>query len=535
MTFAGVASLFPLLEWLSPAACAVSMAALVVAGVAGRGELLRNLLERRGWAWLAVVIALPLAVRLATVPATERVYYDEHTYLQIARGIADEARAQVATYGLIQQQRYRCLSGSDPHWSLGWPVLLAGGLRVTGYARWTGAAVNLALSLATVLLVALLAAALFPGTRVWLAAAATFACLPANQIWSRTSASEVFAAFAATLAVLCAVRFRQAPSRRLGWLLAAALATGAQTRNEMIWLLPVCALFLGRRALREALWPAVLTIALLLPQGLHLGSVARAYDPNLVAGSGFGTQYVSSNLASVVQYVRGEWIALGCVLLAVLASTRARLGKVALPVWLWGLSALLAPMIHFGGSYVFPGGERFALAWLPPLALAAGCGLYALHYTLPRHLPGRLLMALWAALFAGVLLRAGPWAAVKDRETAVPRGDMAFLRAALTAVPQDGLVISSDPSAVIAEGRSSVFLPWTSWEPDRLAKLAAQYPRNLYYFVSPSSAPGQWAGGPDYEPRLLSFFRAVPVAREQSPAGTRVLYRLTPPSQFGYQ
>jgi hypothetical protein len=87
-------------------------------------------------------------------------------------------------------------------------------------------------------------------------------------------------------------------------------------------------------------------------------------------------------------------------------------------------------------------------------------------------------------------------------------------------------VISADPPVVIAEGRSSTFLPWVGRDPGELAELAARYRDRLYYFAAPSSAPAQWPEGTEAERRILSFFRPEVVARETAPAGARVLYRL---------
>lgn len=530
------ALMFSILEWLSPAACAASMAALLGAAILCRAHIggMVRALTRRQWAALLGILSAALLARLALVPATERVYYDEHTYLQIARGIADEGRGRVASYGVIEGDRYRCRIGSYPHWSLGWPTLLAGGLRLTGHSRTSAWTLNLLLSLATAVLVAWLGSALVPGRPVGLAAAAIYACLPANQIWSRTAASEVFAAFGAVLAVLCAVRFAETQDRRSGYLLAASLAVGVQTRNEMLLLLPACAALVGlvggRRALREGLWPGALALVLLLPQALHLGVISRAYDPNLAPGSGFGLRYVAANIASVAQYLRGEWVALICVVLALVGASRKRIGKAALGLWLWALLSWLSPMIHFGGSYAFPGGERFVLAWLPPVALAAGAGLCALHYTLRRRCPPWLEAAVVSAAFLGVLWWTGGRAASEDRQTDVPRGDTAFLRSVLRLVPHDGIVVSADPPVIITEGRSAVFLPSVGCDPGLLAALAARYRDRLYFFLSPSSLPEQWPGGGECKRRLLAALPPELLAEERTPHGVRALYRLIRPA-----
>lgn len=522
-------SVFSTLEWLSPAACALSMAVLLVAAILCRARIAAaaRLLTRRQWLALAGVLSATLAARLAIVPATERLYYDEHTYLQLARGIAEEGRARVAAVGVIDARGYRCESGSYPHWPSGWPTLMAPFLRLGNYLRWVGPALNLGLSLATVVLVALLAATLVPGRPVWLAAAAIYAAFPSNQIWSRSSASEVFAAFGATLAVLAAVRYARKPDPRLGIFLAASVALAAQVRNEGVLLLPVCAVFVayagGWRALRASIWPFALAVLLLLPEAAQIWALSRVYDPNFAQGSGFGLRYFPPNLTSLAVYLKADWMVLLCLVLAFMGASRVRV------LWFWTACGVLPSLFYIGGSYSIPGGERFALGWLPPLALAAGAGLYVVHSSLSAFIGRRRLSAAWVVAFLGALLWTGPRVAAEDCQTEIPRADCAFLRAALRLVPEGGMVISADPPVVIAEGRSAAFLPWMGSDPGRLAELAARYRDRLYYFTAPSSSPAQWPQGAESERRILTFFRPEVVTRETAPSGTRVLYRLRSP------
>lgn len=483
------------------------------------------------WLLLAVVIAIALLVRVIMVPATERVYYDEHTYLQLARGIAAEGRARVASYGLVGEKFYRCEIGSYPHWPSSWPTLLAGVMMLTGYARWTGRLVNIILSLMTIVLLALIAGVLFPGTYIWLAVSAIYAFLPANQVWSSTSASEVFAVFAATLSVLCAVRFAQTSSRRLGYLLAASLATAAQVRNETIIMVSVCGLIIyalgGRKALKTIYLPATVLLLILLPQGLHLGCISRNYDPNLMIGTGFGFRFLASNAVSVAQYLYQEPVSIVCLGLAILGTLKLYKEKITLPLWVWGLSIFLIPMFYFGGSYMFPGGERFVLGWLPAACLLGGVGLYALHLTLTHFVHKKLLILAWIGTFLFALFLAEPHAASEDKKTCLPRDDCTFLREVLHLIPNDSIVISADPPAVIAEGHSAVLITWLDTKLDRIQNLTARFPNKIFLFIAPSSTPAQWPEGAECLHLLFSVFKAKVVRSQRISGGEQqVLYQL---------
>ncbi|MDO8589604.1 MAG: glycosyltransferase family 39 protein [Armatimonadota bacterium] len=523
------------LAWLGPAAWAAAALA-TLAGLALCHAEIRQLgggLLKRGWRLIALAALLALAARLASIPATERVYYDEHTYLQIARAIADEGRAQVAACGTFQGDRLKCDVGSYPHWSAGWPTLLAGALRLSGYARWSGHALNLALSLLTTGIIALIACSLFPKTRVWLAAAMVFLCLPANQIWSRTSAPEALGVFTFSLAALAAIVFARKPSARSGFLLAASVVMAAMVRNEAIIVVPVCALFIlsigGRAVLRRAMWPLAAAAASLLPQAAHLGVVSRGYEP-WMAGAGFGAGNVPANIASVSGYFRHEPAALFCLLLAALGASKSG-SRRGVALWGWTLAAFAVPMFYIAGSYAYPGGERFVLAWAAPLALLAGVGLYAVHRTVKERIPRGAVVVTWAIVFLGALFSAGPHSALHDAETAVPRRDCAFLREIVRRVPANGVVITADPPAVIAEGRSAALITWVGEDKCRLDELGARFPGGVFYFAAPSSSPNQWAGGE--QSRRLIFQRSAArlVERREVPAGRQESYVLLPKSK----
>jgi hypothetical protein len=518
--------------WLGPVTFVFGVLSCGVFAVICRAEITRTLklLGAREWLGVATLLVAALLARVACVPATARVYYDEQAYGQIARGIAEEGRAQVASFALVEERHYRCEHGSYPHTSSGWPTLLAGAMKLTRYARWTGGVTNLVLSLATVTLLALLAASLFRDAPVCLTVAACYACLPANALWSRCSAAEASGAFAATLAVLCAVRFTQSPNYRLAFLLAAAMATAAQMRNEAILLVPVCGLFMllnGRTAWRLAGWPLALALVMLWPQALHLGHVSRAYDPLLTEGSGFGFRYWTTNAVSLLRYVSREPVVLLCVASAVCGISYLPRPSVAIPLGVWIGAAWLLPAFHFGGSYTLPGGERFALAWLPGVSLCAGVALCAIHVAAQRHLPARWSIVTGVFLFIAALLWAGPHAKSEDQRTNVPRRDCEFLRAALRNVPHGSLVITTDPPVVIAEGRSAVFLNWAAGDPSRLRELAVSYAGRLYYFVSPSSSPEHWPRGRECDARLRSILRQDVIAEQSAPEGRSILYQVT--------
>jgi hypothetical protein len=487
-------------------------------------------LSSRAWCWLGALLAVVVAVRLTLVPATERVYYDEHTYLQLACGVAEEFRLQVATYGELADGRYRCHEGSYPHWAAGWPTLLAAAIRLGVGVRSAGPALSLVLSLAGVVLVALIGRAVSGDEGTAVLAAAAYAVSPANQLWSRTSSSEVCASAFAGLVIWLTLRFAIRGSRPGAWLLAAAFAAAAQTRNEMLWIGPIAVAFFvargGRNALHRLLVPATLAALLLLPFALHLGAVARCYEPHIGQGAGFAWRYASRNLLAAWDYVAASPETAVGLALALGGLTARSLRRFVLPLSLWAGVAFLLPMFHFGGSYQFPGGERFTLAWLAPVAVLAAAGLRAVPRALMRPIPAAVWLALGGVLLAVVCWRVGDYAVHRDVETADVRGDCTFLRGALAHVPADAVVVTFDPPCVLTEGRSAVYLPSLFSGASCLPALAAHFPGGLYVYLSPSSNVEQWPGGEACLRWLLEAFRGEAVVSESDPRGLRVVYRL---------
>ena len=531
LTTENLNNLTGLLEWTAPLGCAVGLMGLLVAFVFCRRFLGSriNLFGGRQWAMLTVMLIAALIIRLNIAPATERLYFDEHAYLQIAREIIDEGRARAVQYGIIQEGALQCKIGSYTHWAAGWPTLLSGFLRLTEYATWTGMAVNSCLFMITAVLVGLTATLIFRSSSIGFFAAVIYAVIPANQVWSLTNVSEIFAAFGAVLTVFASVLSARNVDIRVIVFYIAALVTVVYARNEMIMMFPISIAFVlflgGWKSLQKACIPISIMLICLLPQGLHLGLVSRSYDP-IVTDSSFQVSYIFKNALSLIHYFLHEPVAAFAVLLSFYGIYQVRSHRAVVPLVLWGLVFLILPVYYFAGNYDFPGGERFALAWLPPVSILAGAGIFKIHEMLFARFNKKVVLLLFSVLFLSSMIWTSFHASFKDRKTAVPRADTAFLRKALRAVPNDAVVVTTYPSTVIAEGRSAIFILLITSDPKLLENIETEFQGRLYYVTSPSSFPDYWPQGREAENRLLTIFKAEPVMTELSTLGKRILYRL---------
>jgi hypothetical protein len=528
------------LQWLSPLAWVVLATLLAGAALANHARLWEALrgLGRRDAARLAVLLLVVLLARLALVPGHERVYYDEHTYVQIARAIAAEGRSRVTAWGTIADGRLQSLASSYPLWPAAWPATLAGGLRLTGNVAQTGHAINQTLSLATSLIVGLIAAAWLGSRKAGLTAAALHACLPANALWSRTTASEPLAAFLASTTFLAATLHASRPTWRTLGLVAATAATAAIARNESLLIVPLAAIAASWPAERQGRgWggldgrtmAAVLgaSLVLLLPHALHLGFVSRHYG-SAPAGAGLSLGFVGGHALSLLRYLTAEPILAVVATLAVLETLRWSSAVKLGPIVLWLAVTVGTPLCYFAGSYLYPGGERFALAWAAPCAILAAGTVHRFGAHARPRVSAFVLALLGAAAVGGSLGRLVPHARQQDRQTRVPRADVAFVRSMLPGLPADAVVVTADPALVLAEGQSAVFVVTAGSDPERARSLPARYEGGVFFFTSPTSRPLDWPGGTAAMEVLHATYRFETLLCEPSSDGDREWSRLVP-------
>lgn len=530
-----VARVHALLEWLCPLGCVLSMGILVL-GILGQLLSLRGRFPP-GWVratGLFCILAASAVLRFAMIPRTERVYYDEHCYQQLARGMAAEGRLRLADYGLIDHGEYASKSWTYPHWPAGWPTLLAVYGKVVGGHREALPYLNFSLSLLTLIAVSGVAWTLWPHHKAWLFAAALYGCAPDNIIWSLTTASETSGALWITLSLLCAISFAKTTRKTWGYLLAGSVAVAVYTRNELVLLLPACTLLIvclgGVPAARRALGPGTILLVLLLPYSLHLGVTLRGYDQYLLFEDAvFSVQHVGPNLLSLGEHLRQEPVALAILCLVAASLWTIRSKKVVLPLGAWLLSIVVLSSLHFAARYSYPGGSRFSLAWLPTACVLAGYSLSTVHARIGRFAHPRIAECLAGILFLLVLSWSALYARWSDQATSMPRTDVSFLRACMRGIPCGSLVVCSNPSVVIAEGVSSVSVYRLVENAAIYHDVVSRYSDRVYFYDCPTLSPvAQDEVGKAAIQQLLTTFQARILSEQTDQTGRRVFYQLGP-------
>ncbi len=427
-------------------------------------------------------------------PRTNRIFYDEHIYMQIGQTIAHTGRAEYANYARVEygdMTVYDAWVNKQPN---GHPYLFSWLYRLFGVSEAVSfAAVHVitALTVAALYFALVLAPWTLPaGTPV--AAALAFAFTPLVLWWSRTCAVEPTAAATgvATIFAVCVHARWRDPATGEGspWsaaLLAAAAAFACYFRPESMLVYPVAASLLwaaDRRFLEDRVtWAALaLSSALVTPNLVHLWSV-HTEDWGAKDGNRFGVGFLMKNLESNAGYfVQQKWFPLAGTVLALagVGWLLARNRRLALGAVLWFALAWGIFVLFYAGGYYYGASSRYAVISAAPMALLMGIGAAAAYGALRRWPP---------ALGAVAVVLALNWAAAMHfvptlgRESNEARADIAFAQEAAAKLPMGALVISTDPCIWNVLGRNSGQLfNVEGIVRNQLRELVRQYPGGIY-------------------------------------------------------
>lgn len=510
------------LRALVPVSTVWGMHACVILGLAALAGLAERLVAALGRRHLMAGLALAVvgfgACGLA--PRTNRIFYDEHIYMQIGQTLAHTGRAEYGNHANAEHGEFEVFDAWVNKQPNGHPYLLSWCYRLFGVSEtvshlWVRTLVGLTAALLYLGLV-LVPERLPRGTPV--AAALAFIFTPLVLWWGHTVAVEP-AAVATTVAAIFAacvharLRDPQTGEGTLGGatLLAATVAFAAYFRPESLLAFPVAALLLlalERRSCRDRpTWAALaLAIALVMPNLLHLWAV-RGEDWGATDGDRFGGGYLWQNLASNAGYfVQGKWFPVAGTVLALFGAgwlaVRQRLLGMAVGAWLllsWGIFVLF-----YAGGYHYGASSRYGVISTAPVALLVGLGaaqVWAL-------VGGRRFAA---GLLGGALLlnwvRAMHYVPTLGREACEARADVAWIREAANTLPDGALVISPNPCLWNILGRNAsqpgsiadrvrhdlpelqrqypggIFVHWDYW-----ANVQADIGETLRQFVVPTKA-----------------------------------------------
>ena len=502
----------------------------------------RILGRRRLLTGLAVAVASYVVCGLA--PKTNRIFYDEHIYMQIGQTLAHTGRAEYASHANVEYGDFHMIDAWVNKQPNGHPYVLSWIYRLFGANEdisHLSTRVTTALTAVVIYFTLSLAPFALP-TAAPLAAAVCVMFTPLVLWWSRTVAVEPNSAATVALAFFAAcihARLRDPVtgegSPLGGLLLAATAAFAAYFRPESLLVYPAVATVLlaaDRRFLDDrATWAALaLSLALLTPNLLHLWSV-RTEDWGATDGRRFDVAFIGENFASNAGYfIQGKWfpVAGTALALAGLGWLLLANGGLAASLGVWFLLSWGTFVLFYAGGYHYGASSRYAVVSAVPVAIFMGIGASAVFALLRRRTFALVVVGVLVGLNWIYALRFVP---TLGRESNEARADIAFVREAAAVLPFGSLVISTDPCIWNMVGKNAAQMDSIQERVrNDLTNLSVQYPGGIYL---------HWDYWMNTTPRFAEIWRnlivdtqATVVIRRNAEAVKFGLFRLDTPHAF---
>ena len=528
---------------LVPVSTTWGLHACLALGLTALGALLtpisRLLGRRHLWIGLALAVVGYLACGLA--PKTNRIFYDEHIYMQIGQTIAHTGRAEYARQANAEYGDFKIVSAWVNKQPNGHPYLLSWSYRLFGVSDTTSHVTMrslVGLTAAAIYFALVLAPFVLPPATP-IAAALAFLFTPLVLWWGQSVAVEPSAVATAAFcffAVCLHARLRDPETGEglpiTGLLVATTAAFAAYFRPESLLIYPVAASLLwaaDRRFLEDRItWAALaLSLALILPNLMHLWSM-RTESWGATDGRRFDYAFIGKNLASNAGYFfQQKWYPLAGSIMALIGAVwlviRQRLLGLSIGVWFaisWGIFVLF-----YAGGYYYGASSRYAVVSTVPVAMLVGIGAGALIRQLR---PYRVALSAVGVLVGMNWISAMSFVPTLGRESNEARADIDFATEVEPSLPTGSLVISTDPCVWNVLGRNSAQLDTVEGQiRTDLLSLVNQYPGGIYL---------HWDYWMNCEPKLAAVWRqlildtqATVFARKNAEAAKLGIFRLDTP------
>jgi hypothetical protein len=327
-------------------------------------------------------------------------------------------------------------------------------------------------------------------------AAAVYAMIPHNLIWSNTAAAEPSAAFFTGLTVLCLLVWLRTGAARHLFLLAVIAPFACQFRPEsglLVALAFVAFVIIPPIHLsplrRKDFWTMGLPATLLMmPQLLHLFAVS-GHDWG-AQGAIFSGSYLWKNIVvNGLYYLNNALFPVLFTLLAAAGLFFGRAGgrlRIIMLVWFllfWGIF-----LFFYAGSYRYGADVRFALLSFIPIAVLAGLGGGFVRDLIGKNGGGEdrksacggigiliivVLIAFWMPFL--------PMIRTVGQQAWEARFDHQYAREFIRKIPERSVVLTHIPSMFLLWNRSAIQTYAGVNNPDVIRTLLAKYQGHVYF------------------------------------------------------
>jgi len=409
--------------------------------------------ERKKLEWLALAPALAgLIASFAVLAPIHRLFFDEDVYINIGSNLTRAPVAQTTLLGGPDEVEVSTYYKQPP----GWPVLLSLVFLLAGRTETVAfvfARILFAIAIAAVYHLSREAS---QTKRQALAAAILFGAVPVCFWFSVSSGTDIPAALFATLGMWGCLAGN-------GPLAAAAFALAAQTRMELIVLVPIIWLS-GKIPVK---WKAI-AAALLVAEIAHIGWLMTV-TPVLAAAEKapvwMSLAFIPGNLVSNLKYLLNPMQFPAGVMAAAVAAVVAWNGKGGKGLLALQIAAMFGVyMLFYAGSFDL--NPRYSIQFLAPLAVVAASAL-----TRPVFIAGAILSLVFPYTlhmeFTGYLQ-----ALAADHQLSA--------QFASQLGPTD-LVLSTEPQIFLNQGRRAMDAAFASERRDKLDEVMRRRGKIWYH------------------------------------------------------
>ena len=375
-------------------------------------KVLFKKIKTKTWLILLLIFIIGFSLRMFATPHTNRVYFDEDIYLDIAKEIVVRQDAGLCNYG----DQNGCYDSTFMKWPNGHPFLLAISYLFFGSSQEIGFEMAAFLGSLCIIIVFLVGYLFSEKEKVGIYSALIFSLLPVHIMWSGTAASEptfVFFILLTLLAFLMAFKSKM-KSWNLYFFGIMCLTYAIQIRSEGGILLPIFGIFillfddkLKTRLLdRKFLLAWSLMLILITPYIIHTIHAGQT-DTWGSSGKKFSLEFVKRNLPENLHFwLKGyktlenpflftifALIGLGYLLI--------KNRKVGIFLSFGFLIFFTLYVFFYAGSVKFGADVRYSLTGYPWYVVFAGYGLYFIHCLLEKSLKNEWLILglLFALIF----------------------------------------------------------------------------------------------------------------------------------------
>ncbi|MFH0962019.1 MAG: glycosyltransferase family 39 protein [archaeon] len=382
--FPNTVSQFSLISKGEPILLIISLVLLVFMGVLTARETARQLggIKRNYWLVFATVLAAATIFRIAAVPLTNRVYFDEDLYLNTGKNIAESLRACMCNAAFETNGCSDCILNKAPS---AHPFVLSIFSLFFGIGR-AHFLNSLIVPTLSILLVFLCGYLLFNSARAGVLAAVFASTIPVFLEWSMTAAAEPTVFFFSLLSLFILLLFSRTRRSAFLFALACSLSFLAQAKAEGILFVPVFALGLlilnGRKLLRKII-PILLAAALFFLLSsvslYHVYIAGKNSNWGADTSAKFSVESFKTNLPINSRFLLFGYPGIAHPFILTISALAGLVLLLALPgrrgaaVFLltWFLSFFFLYCSFYAGSVRYGTDVRYALAYYPALTLLA--------------------------------------------------------------------------------------------------------------------------------------------------------------------